>query len=299
MKILIIANNLKWKSWDTKIKMLKDWWKPEVDLDITLEHTDLKNIPWKDDVTTNGTFKLIDPQWFDKNISQPALSKGYDVVIFTVSDKDWPDKRSEGANTFNNFGITEIQAIGRENAKYNYNGVKYEGDQWFNIARHEIAHAIYRSRGVLDNTHKWWTVGNLAEVKKELAGGFISHPLVLAVRRAFNPPKTYKYFNQNEIEGLKPEVVKMLDDARGLAGVPFALNSTIRSTEKNAEVGGVSDSAHLKGLAVDIRVRTSSERFKIIQALLDVGFKRIGMGKTFIHADLDSTKAQEVIWTYE
>jgi uncharacterized protein YcbK (DUF882 family) len=196
-------------------------------------------------------------------------------------------------------GIHEIQVKGQENAKYNFNGKKYDGDQWFNIARHELAHAIYRSRGITDNTHKWWEAGKLEEVKKELAGGFMAHPLVLAFRRLIRPVATYKYFNQSEIEGLKPELVEMLDKAREIAGVPFKLNSTLRSAEKNAQVGGVKDSAHTKGLAVDIACTESRNRFKILNALLEVGFKRIGIAKTFIHADIDDTKAQEVIWDYQ
>lgn len=299
MKILALHNGLKWKSWDTKLQQLKDWWLPEVKLEIVLEEVDFKDIPWVDYQNTDGkTYKGIEPSWYDKNIARPALERGFDCVMFTVGKDQWIWSNIEGWNTPNNIGIHEIQIKGQEKARYNFNGVRYDGDQWFNIARHELSHAIYRSRGITDNTHKWWEAGRLEEVKKELAGGFMAHPLVLAFRRLINPVKTYKYFNQNEIEGLKPELVELLDKARGLAGVPFALTSTLRDTEKNANVGGVKDSAHLKGLAVDIRVRNSAERFAIMKSLIEVGFKRIGVGKTFIHADIDKSKPQEVMWDY-
>lgn len=294
MKILILHNGILWKSWGKKIKELKDWWSPEIDLDITLERSRFKDIPW----VNYGYLRPlmgIQEDWYDKNIAKPAKDRGFDCVILTLNEKDWPDKNVEGWHTSPNLGIEEIQILGRENAQYNFNGKKYEGDQWFNIARHELSHALYQMKGKTDNTHLWWTVGNLDQIKKEL----FTSPIILAINNVINPPVKYKYFNQNEIEGLKPELVQMLDKARGLAGVPFHLNSTLRSPEKNAEVGGVKDSAHTKGLAVDIRVRTSSERFKILQALLGVGFKRIGVGKTFLHADIDLSKPQEVIWTYE
>jgi len=295
MKILILHNGILWKSWDKKIKELKDWWSPEIDLDITLERSRFKNIPFVNHGYLNVSMG-IESKWYSENIAKPAKARGFDCVMFTVNEKDWAkDKRTEGRYSAYTQGIHAIEILGRENAKYNFNGRQYEGDQWFNIARHELSHALYAEKGKIDNTHLWWELGNLAYVKTEI----FSNPITLAVNKVINPPMKYKYFNQSEIDGLKPELVKMLDTARGLAGVPFHLNSTLRSPEKNAEVGGVKDSAHTKGLAVDIRVRTSSERFKILQALLDVGFKRIGVGKTFLHADIDLSKPQEVIWTYE
>jgi len=300
MKILIIANNLRsWKTWDNKIQELKDWWMPEINLDVTLEHTNFKNIPWVEYTNTNGKkYMGIEEVWYDVNISLPNARRGFDAVLFTVAEKDWSDKSVEGWNTTNNYGIHEIQILGRENARYNFNGTQYSGDQWFNIARHELSHAIYRSRGIVDNTHKYWELGNLEAIKRELQSGFMGHSFVTYFRNLLNPVVGYKYFNQNEIEGLKPELCEMLDKARGLAGIPFHLNSTLRSPEKNAEVGGVKDSAHTRGEAVDIRCRNSSERFIMKKALYDVGFKRIGHGKTFIHADIAKDKPQNVEWDY-
>lgn len=108
----------------------------------------------------------------------------------------------------------------------------------------------------------------------------------------------YKYFSEKEIQGLRPELVEMLDKARGIAGIPFKINSGFRTKEKNDEVGGVENSAHTLGLAVDLVCMTSNERFRIIQALLEAGFKRIGTGKTFIHCDVDKSKPQDMIWLY-
>jgi hypothetical protein len=108
----------------------------------------------------------------------------------------------------------------------------------------------------------------------------------------------YEFFKDSEIVGLKPELVRMLDDARRIAGVPFKLNSGYRTEEQNKKVGGVEESAHTKGEAVDISCTLSDRRWKIVNALLSVGFKRIGVGDTFIHCDIDKEKAQNVIWTY-
>lgn len=298
MKILLLANDCNWKSWPAKIQELKDFWNPEVPLDITLEHTSFKDIPWIS-YSANGKGRLgIDQTWYDLHISLPAVKRGFDCVIFTVNANDWPDASIDGWETYNNYGIYEIQIRGKEKAQYSYHGIKYPGDYWFNLARHELSHALYRAKNKQDNTHYWWQVGNLAQVKIELSGGFSQNALVRFWMNQYNPPTKYRYFNQSEIDGLKPALVELLDEARHIAGIPFYLNSTLRSAEKNEAVGGVKDSAHTKGLAVDIRCRNSSERWKIKNALYKVGFKRIGHGKTFVHADIDESKPQYVEWDY-
>ena len=58
------------------------------------------------------------------------------------------------------------------------------------------------------------------------------------------------------------------------------------------------NSSHIKGLAVDISVKDSRTRFIILDALIKVGFNRIGIADTFIHVDDDRNKACGVIWTY-
>lgn len=109
----------------------------------------------------------------------------------------------------------------------------------------------------------------------------------------------YKYFSDKEIVGLKPELVKMLDEARGVAGVPFKITSGFRTPEQNAKLkGSVEDSAHTIGLAVDISCPDSSVRFKMIKGLLVAGFTRIGIGKDFLHIDISKDKLQDCIWTY-
>jgi len=301
MKILLLANNLPWKTWDKKIQELKDWWLPEIKLDITLEEVNFTDIPWIDYTSTNNgqKYKGIEPAWYDTNITLPAVKRGFDCVMFTVGEKDWADRRVEGWNTTNNLGIHEIQILGRENAKYNFQGKRYEGDQWFNIARHELSHAIYRSRGITDNTHKWWEVGNLAEIKKELAGGFMAHPLVLYFQRLITPPKKYKYFNQNEVEGLKPELVSILDKMREESGFPYTITSGLRTPAQNKALkDSASNSGHLRGWEVDIACTDSSRRDKIIELSYKYGITRRGIGNGFVHLGIDPTLPQRVMWTY-
>jgi uncharacterized protein YcbK (DUF882 family) len=97
---------------------------------------------------------------------------------------------------------------------------------------------------------------------------------------------------------MKPEFLRLLDHARGLSGVPFKINSGFRCPKHNAELPDASvDSSHLKGLAADIECRDDSKRIKIVNALIIVGFVRIGLKRTFIHTDLDYSKNQ-ALWLY-
>lgn len=106
----------------------------------------------------------------------------------------------------------------------------------------------------------------------------------------------YRFFKEKEIVGLSTRLVLMLDRAREIAGVPFILTSTVRSISENKDVGGVEDSSHLAGLAVDIAISGSNARFRALSALLAVGFNRLGIYEHHIHADIDKSKAGDVIW---
>ena len=89
-----------------------------------------------------------------------------------------------------------------------------------------------------------------------------------------------------------------LDEARTIAGVPFKITSGYRSIEHNAKVGGRVGSSHLKGCAVDIAVNNSAHRSAVVQGLIKAGFTRIGIGKSFCHADADENKPN-ALWLYQ
>jgi len=100
------------------------------------------------------------------------------------------------------------------------------------------------------------------------------------------------------IDKMNKEFLYMLDEARGTASVPFIITSGYRCPVYNMTVGGKDNSAHKYGLAADIQCLTSSDRFLIVDALIAVGFDRIGIGHGFIHVDYDLTKPTEMMWDY-
>ena len=94
------------------------------------------------------------------------------------------------------------------------------------------------------------------------------------------------------------DFLRRLDTARGIAGIPFKINSGYRTAAHNEKVGGRVGSSHKKGLAADIGYYGSRERYLILSALMQVGINRIGIAKGFIHCDVDKNKDEDVIWLY-
>lgn len=97
---------------------------------------------------------------------------------------------------------------------------------------------------------------------------------------------------------LNPNLVELIKRAQHLAGFTFTITSGFRSKSWELSKGRSGSSSHTKGLAVDISARDSHARYKILLALGFVGTPRLGVGKTFIHADIDETKAHPIIFHY-
>lgn len=75
------------------------------------------------------------------------------------------------------------------------------------------------------------------------------------------------------------------------------VTSARRSPEKNSRVGGVENSAHLSGLAIDLSCTNSILRKLLIASAVDAATPRIGIGKNYLHFDWDVEKPS-CIWVY-
>lgn len=118
---------------------------------------------------------------------------------------------------------------------------------------------------------------------------------------------TSKYFKEPEfkrcvpscsLQDMNQQFMTALDALRAQAGIPLVLNCAYRSVQWDKSKGRSGNSAHTRGKAADIRCNASATRWKIVRAALALGFKRIGIGKDYIHVDMDSSLPQNVIWHY-
>lgn len=97
---------------------------------------------------------------------------------------------------------------------------------------------------------------------------------------------------------LNPALVELIRRAQHMAGFTFTITSGFRSVAHEKSRGRSGSSSHTKGLAVDISARDSHARYKILLALGLSGAPRLGVGETFIHCDIDETKAHPIIFHY-
>lgn len=99
-------------------------------------------------------------------------------------------------------------------------------------------------------------------------------------------------------DSIDPQVVTMLQSVRDIYGRGISITSGCRCDAHNAAVGSKPNSAHTKGLAVDVACHSSHLRFLLIQAALMAGFSRIGLHKDFVHIDSSKELAHQVAWWY-
>ena len=115
-----------------------------------------------------------------------------------------------------------------------------------------------------------------------------------------------KYFKESEFacpcckqNKTKEVLMLIMDQLRDAVGEPLTISSAFRCAKHNKEVGGKPDSAHLKGLAVDIVCENSHLRFLLIKQAIKLGFVRTGVASKFLHLDMDGEKPIQVIWLYQ
>ena len=111
-----------------------------------------------------------------------------------------------------------------------------------------------------------------------------------------------KNFSRKEFEckcgcGLcnpSPRLVQALQKLRDLIGRPITITSAHRCPKHNAKVGGVPNSQHVQGIAVDIQVKgmTPKEIAKCAETIKDFYAGGIGIYKTFVHLDVRTKQAR-------
>ena len=275
MKVKLYRCNLK-VNLDEDLKKVTEYFKLKgIDVTFNIEPTSLKLPEW------NVRANLVLP-----------LDGKYDVVMYAY---DRLEQRPGGTGYAENFSK-------QTSSVFIPTGVieAPSGFHW-KVICHELMHCLFFqiiNRGIvvrdlmdgdyLHNDDPYHPNGNFARSWKEL----LPH---LKVNTG------YTYFSEAEVARwkLKPEMWRLLDTIRGECGFPFNITSGLRTkAENDALKDSVSNSAHLSGLASDISCLYSERRLKMVEVALKHGVNRIGIGKTFVHLDIDPTKPKNVMWHY-
>ena len=117
--------------------------------------------------------------------------------------------------------------------------------------------------------------------------------------------KDIKHFKKKEFDchdgsnanKMNLQFVKLLDEIREEYG-KMVITSGYRTETWNLKVGGARNSAHTRGLAADILCKDGAHRYKLVGIAIKKGIKRIGIGKDFVHLDIDKTLPNPRIWLY-
>lgn len=79
-------------------------------------------------------------------------------------------------------------------------------------------------------------------------------------------------------------------------GHPIIVSSWYRCANHNDRVGGVPNSLHLRGLAVDIPKRSNYQLESLVRLFRHKGFEVIEF-QTYYHMELDHAKRQKELFT--
>lgn len=114
-------------------------------------------------------------------------------------------------------------------------------------------------------------------------------------------PDEFTCQGENVFDKMDEKLLKTIDAARTLAGVPFIIESSFRTKEYNDLIDppAAKNSAHLRGKAVDITCDDNLTRYRMLTAFLSLNIVRIGIGSNFIHVDVDSDLPSPRIWNYK
>ncbi len=116
----------------------------------------------------------------------------------------------------------------------------------------------------------------------------------------------YSIFDSPDVKGsgncISHRLVYKLKLLEARTGYPIFnwINSGVRTPYWNQKVGGVSNSSHKvpNCTAVDIKANTIEVRDTLVMVAKEIGFRRIGVGNTFVHLDVDPSKRQNIAWGY-
>ena len=91
-----------------------------------------------------------------------------------------------------------------------------------------------------------------------------------------------------------------LDLLRARCGFPFVITSGYRSPNHPIESRKEKAGTHAQGIAADIKVSTTQQRYTLVEEAIKMGFGGIGIHSVFVHIDMRNVADSNspVMWLY-
>lgn len=254
-------------------------------LEFTFKETakKLTALPLTSDVVARGY--MVDPQ--------PILDSVDGSEDIACMIYDWSRVTPQPTNPVTSW-LKKINAVPMQIPEQWYGYPKSYPEVLAQYFLHELCHAIAFLTGSQDLTH--FQQNNPLYSQKTPIDYYLY--LIKNLTPAWNKYKimtvpTYTYFKPISdplMVGISDVLMKAVDKARGLAGVPFRITSGKRTIEQNKSVGGQPNSAHLRGLALDFDCQDNAKRSIMTKAFLNCGTPLfIELANKHIHVDIDSS----------
>lgn len=167
-KILILANNTTWSSWPDKVKQIQDFYTPFITLQITVIHTEFKNVPLVlqtlggnvNGVDTPVNGYTVDHVWFETKIDMLGGAT-FDCIVFCLDEGNTVPNTGlvpAGVNCGLFNGVDQITMFiqpNSENWPAAQNGVLQDNAIAYLIC-HELSHWFYNMLQLQDKTHLYF-----------------------------------------------------------------------------------------------------------------------------------------------
>ncbi len=167
IRVRMVFNNNNWTTIPEKVKIVKDFYASKFNIQCDIAFTAFNNIPFRKVIGSDGssgiethiTTDIVDPNWFDSNITSKSLA--YDMVLFHLTNADKQGYvTSAGVRTDQDQGPVELTVFGGNENDHVYNQGVDMGDAFAFIACHEIAHGIAMMFKIPDTVHKHFYTSN-------------------------------------------------------------------------------------------------------------------------------------------
>lgn len=116
--------------------------------------------------------------------------------------------------------------------------------------------------------------------------------------RPYKPDEMTHHFPSPDTDrgGVTERTYNLFLAIKSVCSWDLKCTSGYRTEAHNAAVGGVKDSAHLRGLALDLETSSDRQRFVIVRYAIELGVTRIGIYHDHVHIDIDTSLPSCVMW---